>query len=244
MRNNISLTPGHVRLTAGAALLATLAGCASQPPTYRTSSVVRHAPPPQTVVVYQDEYDYYPAYEVYYSRNRREYVYRDGRNWVRSPVPRGVPAHVLAASPAVRVDFRDSPERHHARIVQTYPRHWSPPNQRWGYRERSQVQHQGAVMSGEYYDYFPSYEMYYHPVRREYVYFDGRQWVRQPTPRGVAPNVLLRSPSVRLEFQDPPEQHHATIVRTYPRNWSPSNRRDDRDDRDDRRDRGPNDRRE
>jgi hypothetical protein len=207
---------------------------------YRTSTVVRPAMPPQTVVVYQDDYDYYPAHEVYYSRNRREYVYREGRTWVRSPVPR-VPVHVLASSPAVRVDFRDSPEYHHPRIAQAYPRNWAPQNQRWGYRERPQVQYQGTVVAGNYYDYYPNYEMYYHPARREYVYYDGRTWVRQSTPRGVAPNVLLSSPSVRLEFQDPPERHHATIVRTYPRNWVPPGHRD-RDDR--RYDRGPNDRRE
>ena len=160
---------------------------------YRTSSV---RPPPQTVVVYQDDYDYYPGYEIYYSRNRREYVYRDGRRWVRSSAPRGVSLQVLAASPSVRVDFRDSPEYHHARIVQTYPRNWAPPNQRWGYRERPQVQVQGAVVHGDHYDYYPSYETYYHPGRREYVYYDGRAWVRTPTPRGVPPNVLLASPSV------------------------------------------------
>ena len=191
---------------------------------YRTTRVVQPAPPPQTVIVYQDDYDYYPGYEVYYSRNRREYVYRDGRQWVRSPVPR-VPVHVLAASPAVRVDFRDSPEHHHARIVQTYPRNWAPPNQRWGYRERAQVHVQGTVVSGDHYDYYPSYETYYHPVRREYVYHDGRRWVRTTAPRGVPPNVLLSSPSVRLEIQDSPEHHHPNIVRAYPRNWVPSGRR-------------------
>ena len=221
---------GPAGIAAGATLLIALAGCASEPPMYRTSAA--GYPPAQTVVVYQDEYDYYPHYEVYYSRHRREYVYRDGRTWVRSPVPPRVPVHVLASSPAVRVDFRDSPEYHHERIVRTYPRNWSPQTHHWGYRERPQVHIQGTVVSGEQYDYYPSYETYYHPVRREFVFYDGRRWVRQSTPRGVHPSVVLASPSVRLEFQDLPEHHHANIVRAYPRNWvPPGHRRDDRNDR-------------
>jgi hypothetical protein len=225
MTNPTFPAPSRASYVAGVAVLLALSGCASEPPMYRTTRVVQPPPPPQTVIVYQDDYDYYPGYEVYYSRNRREYVYRDGRQWVRSPVPRGVPVHVLAASPSVRVDFRDSPEYHHARIVQTYPRNWAPPGHRWGYRERPQVQVQGTVARADHYDYYPRYETYYNPARREYVYFDGRRWVRQPAPRGVPPNVLLASPSIRLEFQDPPEHHHPNIVRAYPRNWVPSGRR-------------------
>ena len=208
-------------LIAGATLLVAFAGCASEPQIYRTSGPVRAPMPPPTVVVYQDDYDYYPGYEVYYSRNRREYVYRDGRNWVRSPRPRGVSLEVLMASPSVRVDFRDSPERHHERIVRSYPRNWAPANQRWGYRESPQVHVQGVVRGGDHYVYYPSYETYYHPGRREYVFHDGRRWVRQPAPRGVPPNVLLASPSVQLQFQDPPEHHHPNIIRAYPRNWVP-----------------------
>ena len=69
-------------MSGAALLLAMLAGCASEPAIYRTSGPVR-APAPPTVVMYQDEYDYFPAYEVYYSRHRREYVYRDGRRYER-----------------------------------------------------------------------------------------------------------------------------------------------------------------
>ena len=81
----------------------------------------------QTTAVYQDDYDYYPGYETYYSRNRHEYVYRDGNAWVRRPAPKGVTPEVLVGSPSVRVDFHDSPERHHDTVVKSYPKTWKSP---------------------------------------------------------------------------------------------------------------------
>jgi hypothetical protein len=81
----------------------------------------------QTAVIIQDDYDYYPGYEVYYSRSRREYVYRDGNAWVRRPQPPGVRLDVLLASPSVRMDFRDSPEQHHNTVIRSYPRNWQRP---------------------------------------------------------------------------------------------------------------------
>jgi hypothetical protein len=84
----------------------------------------------QATVVFEDDYDYYPGHEVYYSRNRQEYVYRDGSQWVRRREPSGVTLDVLLATPSVRVDFRDSPERHHDSVVRRYPRNWNRQNDR------------------------------------------------------------------------------------------------------------------
>jgi hypothetical protein len=78
----------------------------------------------QVVVVAQDDYEYYPGYETYYSRTRHEYVYREGNTWVRRPEPKGVAVNVLIASPSVALDFHDSPEQHHGTVVQKYPRNW------------------------------------------------------------------------------------------------------------------------
>lgn len=114
-------------LLAGAALLALLSGCETDGSARVTLYGERSHPYGHTTVVYEDDYDYYPGYEVYYSRNRREYVYRDGGNWVRRPQPTGVSLNVLMAAPSVRVDFRDSPERHHDRVVRSYPRNWNRP---------------------------------------------------------------------------------------------------------------------
>ena len=87
--------------------------------------------PPESVYIESgvpalDDYVYYPAYQVYYSSYRRQYVYLEGRSWVSRPVPRRVSVDVLFASPSVKVGFHDSPANHHAAIVRTYPISWTP----------------------------------------------------------------------------------------------------------------------
>ena len=116
-------------LVRSAALWPMLFGCVSGP---GRSSVRVHASSgyTHTGVIMEDDYVYYPGYEVYYSSNRRSYVYRDGRNWVTRPAPPRVAIEVLLASPSLRVDFRDSPERHHADMVKRYPRNWRPAGDR------------------------------------------------------------------------------------------------------------------
>ncbi len=104
--------------------LAALAGCMVDESGYR-GRTARHT---QSTVVYQDDFDYYPYYEVYYSRTRREYVYRDGNAWVRRPIPHHVSPDVLIATPSVRVDFHDSPEHHHNEVIRHYPRNWRRPD--------------------------------------------------------------------------------------------------------------------
>jgi hypothetical protein len=95
-----------------------------------------YAPPPsmhvESRVVAPDDYVYYPGYQVYYSSNRRQYVYLEGRSWVTRPAPPRVSVNVLFASPSVRLDFHDSPALHHAAVVRQYPKHWAPPGSRPG----------------------------------------------------------------------------------------------------------------
>lgn len=118
MTKNIHLRTG---LISAAILSSVLTGCiVRESGRYQTGSA-------QTTVVFEDDYDYYPGYEVYYSRNRHEYVYRDGNTWVRRPGPRGVSVDVLLAAPSVRVDFHDSPAQHHSNVVRSYPRNWQQP---------------------------------------------------------------------------------------------------------------------
>ena len=117
-------------LPAGLVVLAALAGCESDDSGYRTGSRHHAMGQTQASVVLEDDYDYYPDYEIYYSRNRHEYVYRDGNAWVRRPQPRGVTVDFLFSTPSVRMDFRDAPERHHAAIIKTYPRNWHRPEDR------------------------------------------------------------------------------------------------------------------
>jgi hypothetical protein len=72
------------------------------------------------------------------------------------------------------------------------------------------------------YVYYPEYECYYSVSRRQYAYREGSTWVARPTPQGVSVNVLLASPSVKMDFHDSPANHHAAVVQKYPKNWTPS----------------------
>jgi len=91
-------------------------------------------------VVVQDDYVYYPSYQVYYSSYRRQYVYQDGRAWVSRPAPPRVSLDVLFASPSVQLDFHDSPSIHNTAVVRQYPKHWKPsgsnPNHGQGNNDR------------------------------------------------------------------------------------------------------------
>ena len=122
----------------GVTLFGALTGCVSH--THGPRHAQGNPPPPPVYVepgvVVQDDYVYYPGYQVYYSGNRRQYVYLEGRSWVSRPAPPRVSLDVLFASPSVRLDFHDSPSIHHATVVQQYPKHWQPqgpsPNREQG----------------------------------------------------------------------------------------------------------------
>jgi hypothetical protein len=139
MENFTSRTkPSRIGRAFGAALLATLTGCVGYVDQPRHSRVYARPPPvhAEAAVVMQDDYVYYPGYQVYYSSNRRQYIYQDGHSWVTRPAPPRVSVDVLFASPSVRLDFHDSPARHHSSVVRQYPKHWKPqgwnPNRRNG----------------------------------------------------------------------------------------------------------------
>ena len=112
-----------------AALLGALTGCVGYVDGPRPARV--YVEPPsvyvESGVVVQDDYVYYPGYQIYYSSNRRQYIYREGRSWVSRPAPPRVSVGVLFASPSVRLDFHDSPSLHHAAVVRQYPKRWAPP---------------------------------------------------------------------------------------------------------------------
>ncbi len=106
-----------------AAFLTTLTGCVGYVDGPRASVSVA-AP----VVVVEDDYVYYPDYEIYYSSSRHQYYWPEGGAWVVRPAPRGVSVDVLFASPSVRMNFHDAPANHHAEIIRQYPKHSAPPN--------------------------------------------------------------------------------------------------------------------
>lgn len=111
-------------ITLAAALLTALTGCLHAPRTAGDSL------PPDYVegaVLVQDDYVYYPGYQIYYNSRRNQYLYQEGRSWVARPAPPRVAVDVLRASPSVRLDFHDAPEIHHSQVVQQYPKQWKPP---------------------------------------------------------------------------------------------------------------------
>jgi len=114
------------------ALLFTVNGCVTYVDRPAQGSVYI-APPVEPVVLVEDDYVYYPGYEVYYSSRRHQYAYREGNAWVARPAPGGVSVNVLLASPSVRMNFHDSPAQHHAAMVQQYPRNWKPPGANQGH---------------------------------------------------------------------------------------------------------------
>jgi hypothetical protein len=79
-----------------------------------------------------------------------------------------------------------------------------------------------AVGVQDNYVYYPSYGIYFNSYRNQYAYQDGGVWVSRPEPIGVSADVLLASPSVRMDFHDSPANHYAEMARLYPRNWAPS----------------------
>lgn len=78
-----------------------------------------------------------------------------------------------------------------------------------------------VVVPGDYV-YYPGYEVYYSRYQGQYTYQEGSVWVSRSTPPRVPVEVLVASPSVRLDFQGAPAVHHAQVVQQYPKNWVPS----------------------
>jgi hypothetical protein len=129
-------------LLAGTALIAVLTGCVGYVEHPHHSGAVYVAPPVvETTIVVQDDYVYYPGYQVYYSSSRRQYVYLEGRTWVSRPAPPRVSASVLFASPSVHLDFHDSPSSHHSTVMRQYPKNWAPPGHGNDHKDKDKDDH-------------------------------------------------------------------------------------------------------
>jgi hypothetical protein len=76
-----------------------------------------------------------------------------------------------------------------------------------------------VVVTQDNYVYYPSYGVYYNTSRHQYAYMDGNAWVSRPAPMGVSADIVLASPSVKMDFHDSPSHHHADMVRKYPRDF-------------------------
>ncbi len=94
----------------------------------------------------------------------------------------------------------------------------------------------GVVVVQDDYVYYPQYECYYSVSRHQYAYREGNAWVSRSAPHGVSANVLMASPSVKMNFHDSPAQHHAELVKQYPKNWKPAGSNQNQNRKDNQRD--------
>jgi hypothetical protein len=106
----------------------TLGGCAGYVEGPRAE--VQVGPPAievaSPVIVVQDDYVYYPNYDIYYSSSRHQYAYLEGGAWVARSGPPGVSIDVVLGSPSERRDFHASPGRPRGGVARTQERN-SPP---------------------------------------------------------------------------------------------------------------------
>lgn len=120
------LNADKVGLAVAAACLVTLTGCVGYVDGPRAGVYVEPAVQVDAGFVGQDDYVYYPGYQMYYGSRSHRWYDREGSSWVAHPAPRGVSVEVLHSSPSVRMDFHDSPANHHTTVVQQYPKNWKP----------------------------------------------------------------------------------------------------------------------
>ena len=121
---------GQLHCLLGTSLLVLLTGCPATPPAVVAAPVAAPAPQAQTTVVQpevaSDGLVYYPDYEIYYDPNAHMYWHNDGSHWNSGPAPSGVSIEVLQSSSFAQMNFRDSPENHHAEVARQYPHGWKP----------------------------------------------------------------------------------------------------------------------
>jgi len=140
MTNTKELIPFRacgIRSALAILLLGALTGCPATPAVVQVATPAPVPAAPAVAVVAQPVVTagliYYPDYEVYYDPGVRVYWYIDGGRWVNGPRPGSVSVDILQHAPTAQMNFRDSPENHHAQVVQQYPRRGpSGPSDRRG----------------------------------------------------------------------------------------------------------------
>ena len=116
----------------GTVLLLTLTGCVGYVEGPRAGVYVEPAVQVDAGFVGQDDYVYYPGYQMYYGSRSHQWYDREGSSWVAHPEPREVSVDALRSAPSVKMDFHDSPANHHAAVVQKYPKNWAPSGSHQG----------------------------------------------------------------------------------------------------------------
>ena len=127
----------------GAVFLLTLTGCVGYVEGPRAGVYVEPAVQVDAGFVEQDDYVYYPGYQMYYGSRSHRWYDREGSSWVAHPAPRGVSVDVLHSAPSVKMDFHDSPAKHHSEVVQKYPKNWAPSGSHQGQKKNQKDDQHG-----------------------------------------------------------------------------------------------------
>ncbi len=110
-----------------ATLLGTMTGCIGYVDGPRAGIYAEPAVQVDAGFVVEDDYVYYPDYQMYYGSRSHRWYNREGSSWVAYSAPRGVSVDELRGSRSVRMDFHDSPEHHHSEVVRQYPGNRAQP---------------------------------------------------------------------------------------------------------------------
>jgi hypothetical protein len=78
-----------------------------------------------------------------------------------------------------------------------------------------------VTVAPDNYVYYPAYGVYYSPQRHLFGWVRNGAWSWRASPPNVSADVVLAAPSVKMDFHDSPEHHHADIVKKYPKDWNP-----------------------
>ena len=102
--------------------MALLGGCVDSPK-WTGAARVPTAAQIKAVLGQGNSYLYYPDYEIYLDRDRRQFTYWDGGALItRSELPPGVSRTQLAAARVVVLASRETPELHRAAVARDHAR--------------------------------------------------------------------------------------------------------------------------
>jgi hypothetical protein len=142
--------PDQAGCVLGTVFLLTLTGCVGYVEGPSAGVYVEPAVQVDAGFVGQDDYVYYPGYQMYYGSRSHRWYDREGSSWVAHPAPREVSVDALRSAPSVKMDFHDSPANHHAAVVQKYPKNWAPSGSHQGQKDnrKEDKQDQGGDNHG------------------------------------------------------------------------------------------------
>jgi hypothetical protein len=112
MKPHVNKTKNVIIGGLGALTLLGLSGCATNGDPFSGLTRILSFPGYVNREVVQNEYLYYPEYDLYYNRNSQQFLSVENNRWVTRNHPRNVSAERVFASRSVRIDGYSTPEQH------------------------------------------------------------------------------------------------------------------------------------